>query len=77
MNNWSLFNMGRHSDHHRQPAQAYQRLRIAPDAPELPTGYAGAILLALTPTLWRRVMDPRVDGWMGAPEACDGLAAGR
>jgi len=64
MNNWSLFNMGRHSDHHRRPTQAYQRLEIEPDAPELPTGYAGAILLALTPPLWRRVMDPRVDVWM-------------
>jgi alkane 1-monooxygenase len=65
MNNWALFNMGRHSDHHRRPTQAYQRLQIEPDAPELPTGYAGAILLALTPPLWRRVMDPRVDAWMG------------
>ena len=64
MNNWSLFNMGRHSDHHRQPSQAYQRLRIEPDAPELPAGYAGAILLALAPPLWRKVMDPRVDRWM-------------
>jgi alkane 1-monooxygenase len=65
MNNWALFNMGRHSDHHRRPTQAYQRLQIEPDAPELPTGYAGAILLALAPPLWRRVMDPRVDAWMG------------
>jgi alkane 1-monooxygenase len=64
MNNWALFNMGRHSDHHRQPSQAYQRLRIEPDAPELPAGYAGAILLALAPPLWRKVMDPLVDRWM-------------
>jgi alkane 1-monooxygenase len=77
MNNWSLFNMGRHSDHHRRPTQAYQRLEIEPDAPELPTGYAGAILLALTPPLWRKVMDPRVDVWMGAPAPLDGLASGR
>ena len=26
----------------------------------LPTGYAGMIVLALVPPLWRRVMDPRV-----------------
>jgi len=64
MNNWALFNMGRHSDHHRQPSQAYQRLRIEPNAPELPAGYAGAILLALFPPLWRKVMDPLVDRWM-------------
>jgi alkane 1-monooxygenase len=77
MNNWSLFNMGRHSNHHRRPTQAYQGLEIEPEAPELPTGYAGAILLALTPPLWRRVMDPRVDVWMGAPEPIVGLASGR
>lgn len=31
--------------------------------------------LFLTPPLWRKVMDPRVDVWMGAP--ADGLAGGR
>ncbi|HEY3950151.1 alkane 1-monooxygenase [Phenylobacterium sp.] len=77
MNNRSLFNMGRHSNHHRRPTQAYQGLAIEPEAPELPSGYAGAILLALTPPLWRRVMDPRVDLWMDAPAPIDGLAGGR
>ncbi len=66
MNNWSLFNMGRHSDHHRRPTRAYQALEAMEGSPELPTGYAGAILLALAPPLWRRVMDPRVDAWMTA-----------
>jgi alkane 1-monooxygenase len=63
MNNWSLFNMGRHSDHHRFAARRYASLEAMPDAPELPTGYAGAILMALVPPLWRRVMDPRVEAW--------------
>ena len=54
-----IFNMGRHSFHHRRPAAPYQSLqRIAP-APELPAGYAGSILLALVPPLWRRVMDEK------------------
>jgi alkane 1-monooxygenase len=61
MNNAALFNMGRHSDHHRRPSQAYAALEAMEGAPELPTGYAGAILLALAPSLWRRVMDPRLD----------------
>lgn len=64
MNNWSLFNMGRHSDHHRRPTRAYQRLEPETAAPELPTGYAGAILMALVPPLWRKVMDRRADAWM-------------
>jgi alkane 1-monooxygenase len=67
MNNWSLFNMGRHSDHHRHPTRRYQRLEPIPDSPELPSGYAGSILLALIPPLWRRVMDPRLDAWMQSP----------
>jgi alkane 1-monooxygenase len=69
MNNWALFNMGRHSDHHRHPSQAYQRLSATPDAPQLPAGYAEAILLCLAPPLWRRVMDPQVERWMGEPDA--------
>jgi alkane 1-monooxygenase len=69
MNNWSLFNMGRHSDHHRRPSQAYQRLVALPRAPQLPGGYAEAILLSLVPPLWRRVMDPRVEHWMDAGES--------
>jgi alkane 1-monooxygenase len=56
--NLLIFNMGRHSDHHRRPAAAYQALSGIARAPELPLGYAGCILLALVPPLWRRVMDP-------------------
>jgi alkane 1-monooxygenase len=66
MNNWSLFNMGRHADHHRFAARPYEALEVLAGGPELPTGYAGAILMALVPPLWRKVMDPRVDRVMGA-----------
>lgn len=58
--NFLLFNMGRHSHHHRAPAKSYEGLRAAEAAPELPGGYAGAIMLALIPPLWRRVMDRRL-----------------
>jgi alkane 1-monooxygenase len=58
--NTLIFNMGRHSDHHRRPAASYQDLRYMARAPELPAGYAGSILLALAPPLWRKVMDPAV-----------------
>jgi alkane 1-monooxygenase len=58
--NLLIFNMGRHSDHHRQPASSYERLRSAPRAPELPLGYAGSIIAALVPPLWRAVMNPRI-----------------
>ncbi|MEJ0068912.1 MAG: alkane 1-monooxygenase [Pseudomonadota bacterium] len=61
LNNFALFNMGHHSHHHRAPSRAYQRLRRVADSPELPCGYAGTVLLALLPPLWRRIMDPRID----------------
>lgn len=55
-----LYHLQRHSDHHANPTRRYQALRDDAEAPVLPTGYAGMILLALVPPLWRRVMDPRV-----------------
>ena len=60
MNNAALFNMGRHSDHHRRTTRPYQRLERLAGAAELPSGYAAALLTALVPPLWHRVMDPRV-----------------
>ena len=58
--NLVLFQLQRHSDHHAFPTRRYQTLRDFQDAPQLPAGYAGMILVALVPPLWRRVMDPRV-----------------
>ncbi len=55
-----LYHLQRHSDHHANPIRRYQALRHVDDAPQLPTGYAGMILLALIPPIWRRVMDHRV-----------------
>jgi alkane 1-monooxygenase len=55
-----LYHLQRHSDHHANPVRRYQALRHVTEAPQLPTGYAGMILIALMPPLWRRVMDPRV-----------------
>lgn len=64
--NLIIFNMGRHSYHHKKPSISYQDLRYEPAAPELPAGYAGSILLALVPPLWRRVMDGRAKAHMTA-----------
>ncbi len=55
-----LYHLQRHSDHHSHPTRRYQALRSFDEAPVLPTGYAGMIVLALVPPLWRRVMDRRV-----------------
>jgi alkane 1-monooxygenase len=59
MNNAALFNMGRHSDHHLHRTRSYDRLQPIEGSPELPSGYAAALLTAFVPPLWRRAMDGR------------------
>lgn len=51
-----LFDLTRHADHHAHPTRPYPLLRHMPEAPELPTGYAGMVLLALVPPLYTAVM---------------------
>jgi len=58
-----LFELTRHSDHHANPRRAYVRLRSHAEAPQLPTGYPGMILLSMVPPLFFRVMDPLVERW--------------
>lgn len=60
VSNLLLFQLQRHSDHHANPTRRFQSLRHFEDVPQLPTGYAGMILIAACPPLWRRVMDGRV-----------------
>lgn len=63
LTNRFLFNLQRHSDHHYRPGRRYQILRHQEQSPQLPTGYAGMVLLAAVPPLWRKVMDRRVEHW--------------
>ncbi|MFZ5571032.1 MAG: alkane 1-monooxygenase [Thermodesulfobacteriota bacterium] len=60
LTNRFLFNLQRHSDHHYKPGRRYQALRHFEESPQLPTGYAGMVLLAAVPPLWRAIMDRRV-----------------
>ncbi len=60
LTNALLFNLQRHSDHHAHQSRRYQVLRQFEASPQLPTGYAGMLLLATVPPVWRRIMDPRV-----------------
>jgi alkane 1-monooxygenase len=57
-----LYHLQRHSDHHANPTRRYQALRDFKEAPVLPTGYAGMIVLSWIPQVWRSVMDDRVLG---------------
>jgi alkane 1-monooxygenase len=51
-----LFELSRHSDHHYSASRKYQVLRHHDDAPQMPTGYPGMLLLATIPPLWFYVM---------------------
>ncbi len=62
-----LANLQRHSDHHTHAWKPYATLVDSPPpAPQLPTGYAGCLLLAMVPPLWFRIMNPRVATITGA-----------
>jgi alkane 1-monooxygenase len=55
-----LYHLQRHSDHHAHPLRRYQVLRHFDEAPELPTGYAGMIVLSYVPPLYFHAMNKRV-----------------
>ncbi len=55
-----LFELSRHSDHHYLASRKYQVLRHHDEAPQLPTGYPGSMILALVPPLWFAVMNKKV-----------------
>ena len=61
LSNSLLANLQRHSDHHVHAWKPYPGLEPLPDAPQLPTGYAGCLLLASIPPLWFACMHPRLD----------------
>jgi alkane 1-monooxygenase len=60
VSNVCLFHLQRHSDHHAHPLRRYQTLRHSDEAPQLPSGYATMMLIAMAPPLFRRAMDWRV-----------------
>ena len=73
--NWLLINLQRHSDHHYKPDRRFPLLQTygKAEAPQLPYGYPVMTLAALSPTLWRRMMNPKVARWrdMYYPEITD------
>ena len=75
VSNWFLINLQRHSDHHYKPDRRFPLLQnyTRADAPQLPWGYPVMTLLAMIPSVWRRMMNPRVRLWreMYYPEITD------
>ena len=57
--NSMLANLQRHSDHHMHAWKPYATLEPLP-GPQLPTGYAGCLILAMIPPLWFSLMHKRI-----------------
>ena len=55
-----LFELSRHSDHHYLASRKYQVLQHHDDAPQLPTGYPGSMILALVPPAWFYLMNRKI-----------------
>jgi alkane 1-monooxygenase len=60
MGRMMLFELSRHSDHHYLASRKYQILQHHDDAPQLPTGYPGSMLLSLVPPLWCGIMNKKI-----------------
>ena len=65
VSNWVLINLQRHSDHHFKPARSFPLLQNlgATKAPQLPHSYPAMGILALFPSAWMSIMNPRVTRW--------------
>ena len=55
-----LFELSRHSDHHFMASRKYQILQHHNDAPQMPTGYPGMMILAHIPPLFFYVMNKQI-----------------
>jgi len=60
VSNLLLFHLQRHSDHHVHAERRYHLLRHFDEAPQLPSGYMGMLVLSYFPALFFRAMDPRL-----------------
>ena len=76
MSSTVLYHLTRHSDHHAEGGKPFWRLRPMPNAPMLPAGYMGMLIVALIPTWFERTMRPRLEAWDSrhATEAERGVA---
>ncbi len=64
ISNAALYNLPRHSAHHRNAAKKFWELEANHlEAPMMPYGYMTMIIIAFIPPAWRRVIDPLLNQW--------------
>jgi hypothetical protein len=63
VSNGMLYNLPRHANHHRFATKPYWQLEVEPGSPEMPHGYLSMMVLALVPSVWERVITPKLAQW--------------
>lgn len=63
LSNYLFFKLQRHSDHHENAMKPYQTLLTLDESPQLPHGYIVMTVMALFPTIFKRIMNPLVDNY--------------
>lgn len=63
-----LVELTRHADHHMNGSIPYHRLVHQEKSPEMPTGYAGMVLLAMVPPVYFRLVHPRLAAYKASLE---------
>jgi len=58
-----LYNLPRHSHHHKYASRPFWTLKAEPDGPTYPFGYMTMNLISRVPPLWRKLVDPRLAAW--------------
>lgn len=58
-----LLGLARHSAHHESGQTPYWQLSAYPNAPQMPFGYLISLLASLIPSLWFRIMQPKLQRW--------------
>ncbi len=59
-----LIDLSRHSDHHFHASKPYHTLQTYEKSPVLPGGYASAVLMALIPPIWFKIVNPRLEQYL-------------
>lgn len=63
VSNAVLYNLPRHSSHHMFASKPFWALEADLTAPLLPYGYKTMIVMSLLPSVWSRIVEPRVTHW--------------
>ena len=59
--NWSTFNLGLHSEHHKSASKHYPLLSQEEKKMEMPSNYSVMLIMALIPPIWFFIMDRKLE----------------